>query len=541
MGLYWLALAILGVVSIIRVLRYGRRPKGYPPGPPTLPLIGNLHQFPQNGILHEKFKEWADQYGPVVSLKLGSQTLILLNDEMAVKELLERRSQNTSARMDMFLSEFGGHNQILMRSNDETWRRQRRMYHRNLNGQQADIYVPYQVTHALDNRDSRPSVDLLSSPDKFEDHLKRYTTSVGYTIAYGMRIRSIEEKRAARTLFEWTAGQVRAGMGLAVTDWWPFLRFILRRLPAGAIAFLKEVERLQHVESDLWDEQYQICRHRIESGHVRPSFCRDMIVTNTVKADFLSEKELKFNAGHAWAGASDTQFNTLWFFVKAMILYPECQKRAQEEIDGVVGGDRLPQWSDWHALGYTRSVMKETLRFYPPTITGGMPHAVTKDDMYLGYIIPAGAGLVNNVWALNNRVENPRKFDPMRHIEDSRGTMESAIQADASKRDHFTFGAGRRICPGTHVADRGLFIAMSRLLWAFDFESVAGEVPGQDDFQPGFITSPVPFKCKITVRSEGKRAQINSIWEQSRSFLDENGDYVQKFYDRMAHDQAVIA
>lgn len=119
--------------------------------------------------------------------------------------------------------------------------------------------------------------------------------------------------------------------------------------------------------------------------------------------------------------------------------------------------------------------------------------------------------------------------------------MESAIQADVTKRDHFTFGAGRRICPGTHVADRGLFIAMSRLLWAFNFEKIPSEVLKQDDFQPGFITSPVPFKCTITPRSETKRAKINEIWKQSESFLDENGDYIQEFYDRMVRGQAVTA
>ncbi|KIW90884.1 uncharacterized protein Z519_08667 [Cladophialophora bantiana CBS 173.52] len=451
---------------------------------------------------------------------------------MAVKELLDKRSQNTSARMDMFLSEFGGHNQILMRSNDETWRRQRRMYHQNLNSQQADIYVPYQSFET-----TQLLRDILHSPEKFEDHIKRYTTSVGYTIAYGMRVRSIEEKKAARTLFEVRTENIACSAASLTNE-----HGIFRILPNYVIPFLKEIERLNRVESDLWDEQYQICRRRIESGHVRPSFCRDMIVTNTVKADYLSERELKFNAGHAWAGASDTQFNTLWFFVKqAMILYPECQKRAQEEIDSVVGASALPQWSDWAALRYTRSILKETLRFYPATITGGMPHAVTKDDTYLGYIIPAGAGLVNNVWTLNNRVENPRKFDPSRHIDDSRSTMESAIQADATKRDHFTFGAGRRICPGTHVADRGLFIAISRLLWAFNFERILGEALEQDDFEPGFITSPRPFRCKITCRNEAKRTRISEIWEQSQNFLDENGDYIQEFYDRMVRGQAVTA
>lgn len=103
--------------------------------------------------------------------------------------------------------------------------------------------------------------------------------------------------------------------------------------------------------------------------------------------------------------------------------------------------------------------------------------------------------LRSQVWALNNgRVSNPRTFDPLRHIDDTLGTGESAAQGDVSKRDHFTFGAGRRICPGTHVADRGLFLAISRLLWAFEFEPVLGHPIDKDAVTPGFVTGPVPFK-----------------------------------------------
>lgn len=77
--------------------------------------------------------------------KLGSQTLILLNIDRVVKDLLDKRSQNTSTRMDMFLREFGGHNQMLMQDNDETWRRQRKMYHVRLDIQQVDNYTPYVI------------------------------------------------------------------------------------------------------------------------------------------------------------------------------------------------------------------------------------------------------------------------------------------------------------------------------------------------------------------------------------------------------------
>jgi cytochrome P450 len=107
----------------------------------------------------------------------------------------------------------------------------------------------------------------------------------------------------------------------------------------------------------------------------------------------------------------------------------------------------------------------------PTTIMGAVPHAVTKDDEYMGYLILKGAGVVNNAYTINmdpTRAPNPRIFDPERYADDFLSLGESAAQNDASKRDQFTFGAGRRICPGIHVAERSLFIAISRILWAFD-------------------------------------------------------------------------
>ena len=97
-----------------------------------------------------------------------------------------------------------------------------------------------------------------------------------------------------------------------------------------------------------------------------------------------------------------------------MILFPGVQKAAQKELDDIIGTERLPEWSDLDALPYIRSCVKEALRCrsiicsldgnnliafsgMPTTITGGMPHCLTKDDKYMGYKIPAGAAILNNV------------------------------------------------------------------------------------------------------------------------------------------------
>lgn len=78
--------------------------------------------------------------------------------------------------------------------------------------------------------------------------------------------------------------------------------------------------------------------------------------------------------------------------------------------------------------------------------------------------------------------------------------------ADPLERDHFSYGAGRRGCPGVHVAERSLFINVSRVLWGFDIRKKVGvdgnEVEVTEKMMPGFFSVPAPFECAITPRSE---------------------------------------
>ncbi len=112
--------------------------------------------------------------------------------------------------------------------------------------------------------------------------------------------------------------------------------------------------------------------------------------------DGFSDDLAAFLAGSALEGGSDTTSTELIAFIKALLLYPEVQKKAQEELDRVCG-DRLPDMSDEPNLRYIRACIKETLRWFPTAVLG-LPHAVIRDDEYMGYKIPKGAGVLFNVW-----------------------------------------------------------------------------------------------------------------------------------------------
>lgn len=100
---FYALLAALVAVAAYSLRKVGRRPAGYPPGPPTLPIIGNLHLMPKEKP-HLQFQKWAEEYGPVYSLILGTKVMIVLSSDQAVKDLLDKRSSIYSSRPDLYLS-----------------------------------------------------------------------------------------------------------------------------------------------------------------------------------------------------------------------------------------------------------------------------------------------------------------------------------------------------------------------------------------------------------------------------------------------------
>lgn len=252
-----------------------------------------------------------------------------------------------------------------------------------------------------------------------------------------------------------------------------------------------------------------------------------------------SQKRLGFSdalagyiSGSALEAGSDTTAATLTGFVQAMVLYPDVQRRAQEELDRICGTHRIPNMDDWDSMPYIRSCVKESLRWMPTAILG-LPHAVIQDDEYLGYRIPKGAGVMLNVWGINmdeNRFKNPRAYDPSRYEGDSQNSTESAMNGDPSKRDHYVFGAGRRLCQGMHVADRSLFLSISRLLWAFNLGKAVDDegneiVPDADNLTDGFLVQPKPFLANITPRSEAHADIIRKEWDASQDLLDDSNQW----------------
>lgn len=144
-----------------------------------------------------------------------------------------------------------------------------------------------------------------------------------------------------------------------------------------------------------------------------------------------------------------------------------------------------------------------------------------------GYLIPKGAGVLNNVYTVCSdpvRYPDPRRFEPDRYKNDLLGFAETATHVDPEKRDLFTFGAGRRVCQGMHVAERSMFIGISRLLWSFDFRSIPGREPDPSAISEGLACMPARYTCNIKPRYE-KAKLIRAVWNEAQNALDDRGQW----------------
>lgn len=393
------------------------------------------------------------------------------------------------------------------------------MVHTLLNVTAAKTYVPYQV---LENK--QMLYEMLISPERFLQNIRRYSNALTTTMVFGWRTPTYEDSKM-KQLFEGFSefAEINQTGTAALIDFFP----LLRQLPDWALPTRKKAKELFSKERELYVGHWLTAKAALKSGKIRPCFCVGMAKAQLEEG--FSDDQAGYISGTLLEAGSDTTSSTLYAFVQAMLLFPAVQTKAQAEIDQVVGPDRLPTMADEPSLPFIRSCVKETLRWMPTTILGAVPHAVTRDDEYMGYKIPKGAGVMNNVWAINmdpSRSPSPRTFKPERHEHDMLNLADSAGQPDASKRDSFTFGAGRRICPGMHVAERSLFLGMSRMLWAFNIrpavDPVTGDaiLPDPDRLTQGFVCMPEEFPAKITPRDEKRAGLVAKEWHEALELLD---------------------
>ncbi|KAJ7823206.1 cytochrome P450 [Mycena olivaceomarginata] len=341
-------------------LRARRHKLPLPPGPPKLPLVGNLFDVPST-FQWKSYARWSKQYdSDIIHLDLAGTSVIVLSSFEATDALFEKRSSLYSDRGDFpMLTELMGWDfDIAMMKYGEEWRTHRRLFNGAFNVKASRKYEPVELvrTHALLAR-------LLHAPEDFMHHLRQMAGEIIMAVAYGIDVLPSDDLYVTLAHKAGRAFSSGAVSGAYLVDTFPILRHIPRWFPGAG--FKRQAEMVETVPR-----------------YVGTAFCGDQT-------------------------ADDTTVFALGTFVLAMLACPEVQKKAQAEIESLTDEASLP---------YISALVKEVMRWENVT-PFAIPRLLTNDDEYRGYRLPAGSVVVGNAWAIlhDERVyPDPHTFKPER-------------------------------------------------------------------------------------------------------------------------------
>ncbi|KAJ9626858.1 hypothetical protein H2204_009874 [Knufia peltigerae] len=479
-----------------------RKKLGLPPGPPRLPVIGNLHQAPQE-YPWRTYQEWGRQYGPVFSLQYGLNTIIMLSNHETAHDLLDKRSNIYSSRPR---SVMGGECvskglRTLLMPYGQRWRNHQRLQASYLN---VRVSQSYRVLQDLESK--QLIFELLNSDADFSDRFHRYSSSLIFALAYGRRLVRGDEAEVIAVDKVMENFLIAARVGTWIVDALPALNYLPK--------FLAPWKRLGDSQHEF---EARLQMDNLEQGQRARSWNWSKLVAGMKEGRLMSPKELAYDVGIIYEAGSDTTTMALEVFTLAMLLYPEAMEKGQAEVDALCGDDRMPSFEDKERLPYVDAILKEVLRWRPVS-AGGIPHAVTQDDEYMGYRIPAGATVIGNHWAIHldeDVYDDPLEFKPDRWIENPDLPLAP-------------FGFGRRICTGQHIAKNSLFINIARMLWAFDIGHKYRVVNGRKQrievdpyaFTQGFNSRPQKFEASFQVRSSKRADVVKQVWQETEKNTD---------------------
>ncbi|KAJ7767955.1 cytochrome P450 [Mycena maculata] len=378
---FLLALALGALCAALFLRTVGAQEKGLPPGPPTIPLLGNLHIFPTE-FAHYKFTEWARKYGG------GGACYI-----------------NTSS------------------------------------------FCP-SPAHPTGQGHS------------FYTHIRRYSSSVILSVLYGKRAPRYDTPKTTgfwEAQHEWQL-LVEPG-STPLIDIFPFLKSI----PEHWAKWKRDAKKVRSLQRAVYFGLLNETKRRLRSGEENRSYMEEVLAR---QEEFGMDEEMtRYLGGALIEGGSETTSSYLQSLVLCLVAYPEAQKQAHEEIDCVVRDDRMSTLDD--------------IDFFPifthcfrPVTPMSVPHATTAAEEGVSSMTQASFSCPLSMPSLSKTFppalyDNPEDFNPDRYLLTENGTRLGVDSSDLGP--NIVFGAGRRICPGRHLAQNSIDINVMNLLWAFDF------------------------------------------------------------------------
>ncbi|KAJ7909488.1 cytochrome P450 [Mycena leptocephala] len=429
------------VLGVITVTYYFLNPgKKRPPGPPALPIIGNLFQMPKD---HEwkTYAQWAKKYGDCVYIQVLGQPIVILHSLAAAHDLLNQRSAIYSSRPRLVMAgELVGFNQsIPLMSSTPRLLSLRRLIHKELTVIGLQKYWP------LHEDESRILIEkVLLDPGRLLDYIRHYSGSVILRVTYGYKTAPQDDKYLGLAEKVIAAFSDAAKPGAWAVDILPWLRHLPSWLPG--MTFKRKAAIWRQMHMDVVEGPFHWALNNKDSAHlVQPNFLSTILAEWPTEFSDEDADLLLWGSASLFGGGADTVHisyrGALSTFFLAMALADQLSDRP------------LCHMSNAHA--------------------GGLPHLLIKDDIYKNYHLPAGSIVMVNVWSiLRDPVvfPNPQDFHPAQ--------VTSSI-----------FGFGRRcVSAACNISD--------------PVDIQGSKISKDVELRPGMIRHPEKFRCSITARSK---------------------------------------
>ncbi|KAH9657646.1 cytochrome p450 family protein expressed [Citrus sinensis] len=419
----WLIFTLVLVIALSFISR-GRR-KHLPPGPRPYPVIGNLLEL--GGKPHKSLANLAKIYGPIMSLRLGQVTTVVVSSTTMAKAILKNHDSLFCDRKvpeaTLFQSYRHHEFSLVWLPVSPLWKNLRKVCNMH-------IFTSQKLDANQDLR-RRKIKDLLSYVE--------------------------ENCRAVLGILE-EAGNPN------LSDYFPLLKKLdlqgLRRRSAVFCGKMFQVfDRL--VDQRLKQRQEHSCSISTESKDIL-DILLNIVQEKSVDIDI---KHIKHLFADLFIAGNDTTSITMEWAMAELLHNPEALLKTKLELEQIVGKGNPIEESDISQLPYLQAVVKETFRLHP-AVPLLIPRKALEDVEVAGFTVPKGAQVFVNVWAIGrdeSTWDKPHSFMPERFL---------GLDVDFKGRNFelIPFGAGRRICPGLPLAIRMLHLMLGSLINSFDWK-----------------------------------------------------------------------
>ncbi|XP_068106863.1 cytochrome P450 2F2-like isoform X2 [Hyperolius riggenbachi] len=476
---------------ILDFMRIFKEKATLPPGPFPLPFIGNFLQLKIKE--HAKsLLELTDKYGPVYTLYLGTKPAIVISGYSAIKEALIDQSEVFGDRADIPVFQRFIGDKDFATWNGDRWKILRRfsvLTLRNFGMGKRSIEERIQEEAHFLIQEFAKTKGALVNPKKYF----AYTSSnVISSVVFGSRF-EYEDKR-----LQTIADSIIESFHIMSTLWGMLYNVcpsLMEYVPGPHTKIGKYFQKTYDVIYESIKQHMEILDPENPGDYI-DCFLIKIREEKDKPSTFFNRESLAGSIQDLVFGGTETISANLTYGFLVLMKYPEIADKVQEEIDRIVGRDRLPSVADKTKMPYTEATINELMRFCD-ILPINFPHQTTRDTTFRGYHIPKGTSvilLLSSVHSDPNYYADPKTFNP-NHFLDENGLFK--------KNDALLpFSAGKRACPGESLARMELFLFFTSLLQNFKFKPV---IPKEEiDVTPiesALGNIPPAYECYIIPRS----------------------------------------